>query len=197
MRDYYISGSRESHYGYSGFQSMACRAPPELKPGETLESRDTKFSRSQLVGSPVGRKVGGSVSSLASAKLKASDYKVPDRRGISAQFVKVDYEQKPCQKLSTSAASYGNFYGRKTKTLLPEWVLKSQHRSDSIYGRPQASSYAIDLGKPNEEPIMRPYPRHNFASSTTTIDLCQGTTQAVSHLPGYSGKNLFFFFNSL
>ena len=108
----------------------------------------------------------GTVSKLASTALKASDYKVPDRRGISAQFVHKNWVSKPCAKISMSHASYTtegkNAFSRAP---LPEWVFKSQHRSDAVYGRPSRSSYTID----------------------GTMDLSSGTTRAVQHLPGYHG----------
>lgn len=76
--------------GYQGFRSFAVQECPSLKPGETYEQRATKFSKmgSRIVAPPqqnrVGRFTHESIVMQSGQLVQPADYKVPDRRGVSA-----------------------------------------------------------------------------------------------------------------
>lgn len=78
--------------GYQGFTPHYAVVPPSLKPGETALSRATKFrdAGSGLVYGrppPVRSRWGETMSRAAAATVTAGDYHVPDRRGISAEWL--------------------------------------------------------------------------------------------------------------
>ena len=82
-----------TNFGYQGFQSWGMMTQPAMKPGETTETRASKFAD---VGhgvvyrnAPVSENLrDDTVTKMAFATVKASDYTVPDRRGISTLFSK-------------------------------------------------------------------------------------------------------------
>ena len=87
------AGAMPTNFGYQGFQSWGMMTQPAMKPGETTETRASKFAD---VGhgvvyrnAPVSENLrDDTVTKMAFATVKASDYTVPDRRGISTLFSK-------------------------------------------------------------------------------------------------------------
>ena len=175
--------------GYQGFQGFSLRPPPALKPGETLESRRTKFHHAGVASCksvPQMRDV--TVSAIMSDGLALSDYNVPDRRGVSAAFSAMLLQTKPCTGRTLSRQSYcsGSFDVMRTtaSVLPPAWLCKKNTKP--IVSRQTKSTYQMDLGMAGESPACRPYVAKTGMASTT-MDLNEGTAKATYHIPGYSG----------
>lgn len=165
-------------YGPQGYQPFATRAPPELKPGET----HTKF-RTCPDQQPIELR-DATISSMASSALRASHYKRPDRRGVSASFAYSAHEPKPCSDLTMSRVSYVWPHGGAKRASKPEWLRTDSN--DGPHARHLRSSYQRDIGKAGDLPTNRPFLYKNGMASTT-LELCRGTPKATYHIPGYSG----------
>lgn len=176
--------------GYQGFQGFSTRPPPVLKPGETLESRRTKFRNAGdgLPNSNASEMRDTTVSAMMSNGLSLSDYLVPDRRGVSAIFTTMAPPGKPCTGITLSRQSYCmdaiDTAKSGAKTPPPEWLSKVS--INSVVARQMKSSYQMDLGMAGENPANRPFVAKTGMASTT-MDLCEGTAKATYHIPGYSG----------
>lgn len=185
-----MSSSRNT--GYQGFVSHSQRPPPSLKPGDSAESLAGKYN--QLVdgfaesrGSLMCEMRNTVTSHQAGLGLKSSDYKVPDRRGISANFETTRYTPKRMSNMTMSRQSYTNFDSATVKRAPPpEWWTKSMEISDAVNTRHLKSSYQYDMGMDGENPMDRPFTAKTSMASTT-MDLCTGTTKSTYHIPGYSG----------
>lgn len=106
------------NYGYQGFASWAQKHQPTLKPGETLDTRAHKFYN---VGHgvvyrdtiPTSAPRDKTVLQESYSNVRQGDYKVPDRRGISVQFLddakKLMDATKPCVSVTQSQASFVPF----------------------------------------------------------------------------------------
>lgn len=134
--------------GYQGFTPHYAIVPPSLKPGETLISRATKFrdAGSGLVYGrppPMRSRWGETVSRAAAASVTASHYHVPDRRGVSAQFIG-DFGQT--RKALNAKSVYGTTY-----TLVSEDLARLREAAkapDAFEGafRAHAENGVLDLG---------------------------------------------------
>ena len=176
--------------GYQGFQGFSTRPPPVLKPGETLGSRKTKFRNAGdgLPSSTVSEMRDTTISATMSNGLCSSDYRVPDRRGVSVIFSATSPQSKPCPGNTLSRQSYCldaiDTANSNARAPPPEWLSKvSIH---SVVARQMKSSYQMDLGMAGESPGSRPFVAKTGMASTT-MDLCEGTAKATYHIPGYSG----------
>lgn len=107
--------------GYQGFRSFAVQECPTLKPGETYEQRGTKFSKmgSSIVAPPhqnrVGRHSHESVVMQSGQLVQPADYRVPDRRGVSASEVLPD--RKPFVATSTYLNDFSSFDAEMKRVL--------------------------------------------------------------------------------
>lgn len=107
--------------GYQGFRSFAVQECPTLKPGETYEQRGTKFSKigSRIVAPPhqnrVGRHSHESVVMQSGQLVQPADYKVPDRRGVSASEALP--ERKPFIASSTYLNDFSSFDAEMKRVL--------------------------------------------------------------------------------
>jgi hypothetical protein len=179
-----------SNTGYQGFQGFSTRPPPVLKPGETLDSRKTKFRNAGdgLSNSIASDMRDTTISATMSCGLSLSDYCVPDRRGVSAIFATASPPSKPCPGITLSRQSYCldaiNAPKSGAKASPPEWISKVS--VNSVVARQMKSSYQMDLGMAGESPSGRPFVAKTGMASTT-MDLCEGTAKATYHIPGYSG----------
>lgn len=178
-------------YGYQGFRSFETQLAPELKPGETLDSANSKYRGVGCAfdSPPQCMELRDSTSTgEMSRKLRAEDFKIPDRRGVSASFNGSIFDTKPCANLSIGRASYlpVSAEASKVSAAKPEWLLRSLEQSDSLHVRHLKSSYQIDMGTSDERPSARPF-MFKSGMATTTMDLCQGTTKGTYHIPGYCG----------
>lgn len=119
-----------SNTGYQGFQGFSTRPPPVLKPGETLDSRKTKFRNAGdgLSNSIASDMRDTTISATMSCGLSLSDYCVPDRRGVSAIFATASPPSKPCPGITLSRQSYCldaiNAPKSGAKASPPEWISK-------------------------------------------------------------------------
>jgi hypothetical protein len=166
------------------------RPPPVLKPGETLDSRKTKFCNAgeEISDSIPTEMRDSTISALMSNGLSLGNYRVPDRRGVSAIFSTMAPPSKPCMGVTLSRQSYcvdaidSAKLGAKASP--PEWLSKAS--LNSVVARQIKSSYQMDLGMAGEAPTDRPFVAKTGMASTT-MDLCEGTAKATYHIPGYSG----------
>ena len=176
--------------GYQGFQGFSTSPPPVLKPGETLDSRKTKFRNAGegLSNSIPLEMRDTTISAIMSKGLSLSNYHVPDRRGVSAIFSMMAPPRKPCLGTTLSRQSYcanaTDCVKLSTKAPPPEWLSKPS--LNSVVARQIKSSYQMDLGMAGETPTDRPFVAKTGMASTT-MDLCEGTAKATFHIPGYSG----------
>lgn len=178
-------------YGYQGFRSFETQPTPELKPGETLYSTISKYRGvgCALDSPPQCMELRDSTSTgVMSRKLRAKDFKIPDRRGVSASFNGNIFDTKPCAKLTIGRVSYlpVGAEASRVSAAKPEWLRRSLESSDSLHLRHLKSSYQMDIGAADEKPLDRPF-MSKSGMATTTMDLCQGTTKSTYHMPGYSG----------
>ena len=178
--------------GYQGFQGFSTRPPPVLKPGETFDSRMSKFRNAgeSLKTTKETEMRDQTVSSMMSKGLTSQDYKVPDRRGVSATFSTYLPPAKPFCGITLNRQSYNteaiDTNGRiGGKAAPPEWLTKTGTKS--VVARQMKSSYQMDLGMAGESPAERPFVAKT-GMATTTMDLCEGTAKATYHIPGYSGQ---------
>ncbi|CAM9946087.1 unnamed protein product [Ectocarpus sp. 12 AP-2014] len=87
------------YVGYQGFRSAGQVLAPSLKPGETYESRDNKYSR---MGKGVAYENGvapapptiTTCSGEAFSNVSRGDYQVPDRRGVSAKHFSAEPQDR-------------------------------------------------------------------------------------------------------
>ncbi|KAJ1447106.1 hypothetical protein M885DRAFT_543999 [Pelagophyceae sp. CCMP2097] len=175
--------------GYQGFRSESTKYPPALKPGETLVSRAKKYNEltDGFEGSVGTVLRDATVSQMASATLRAADYRVPDKRGISSKFEAQAFATKPLNGLTMHRSSYTGFDASQCALKVkPEWWSKSQQATETVRAPTTKSSYQMDLGMEGEFPSARPYTAKTSMAGTT-MDLCAGTTKMTYQIPGYSG----------
>ena len=76
--------------GYQGFKSNGMQECPTLKPGESYESRNTKFAKmgSHIVQPASANRLGhatfDTVTTQSTTNVQPRDYHVPDKRGVMA-----------------------------------------------------------------------------------------------------------------
>jgi len=95
--------------GYKGFRSMAVQACTGLKPGESIDGRDSKFKNvgwGLVYEKPITAQ-GNAYETLSTQQqslVKSTHYKLPDRRGVAA---KEDQraQRKPKKFIATTTAS--------------------------------------------------------------------------------------------
>lgn len=90
---------------YKGYRNWAARECPALKPGESYDTRDNKFSKMVQSGSKsnlmsaspvfVGNKSYRSAARHELDTVKSTDYKKPDRRGVMAKADQRQMQSKP------------------------------------------------------------------------------------------------------
>mmetsp|Transcript_11864 Transcript_11864/g.14451 ORF Transcript_11864/g.14451 Transcript_11864/m.14451 type:complete len:174 (-) Transcript_11864:474-995(-) len=156
--------------GYSGFMPSSAIPPPEMY--ESKEFRDNKFAGAAELVEKTRKNIS----------LTNNDYKVPDRRGISAFFEKQNYPAKPCSNITTSRAAYKvKNTNQSGQRYVPDWFLQTQQCQDTkIHGKPVQSSYQMDLDvKPNDRPYL-----YKNGMATTSLDLCAGSVRSTHHIPG-------------
>lgn len=173
-------------YGYQGYRSFETQPPPALKPGETLASQMIKYRRlghDVLARDP--EEAATTTAAAMSSHIRASDYRVPDRRGVSIFFGNRVVEPKPTAAETTSRTAFGE---PRSPCLVrfekPEWLTRSLAPSEALHVRHLKSSYQIDMGASSLNP---PSYLAKTAAANTTMDLCRGTTKATDHIPGYQG----------
>lgn len=108
-------GSKK-YYGYQGFKSWSNQNLASNPPGETNETRGSKFSNTGhgvVYGSPIAVETATSrpIALEATSLVKPDHFKVPDRRGVSVNFAYQDPSERSKPFLGTSLykSSFRNF----------------------------------------------------------------------------------------
>jgi hypothetical protein len=127
------SGSRNT--GYQGFKSTSMQECPTLKPGESYESRNTKFSKmgSHIIHSASSNRLGNasfeSVTALSMTNVKSGDYHVPDKRGVMSS------EPIPLSKPFIASSTYQQDYlqyATEARHILEHRIEEYQHAFESL-----------------------------------------------------------------
>lgn len=179
---------------YAGFRPWSNITPPVLKPGETIEGRAAKFAGVghgvQYSGPPPVETLRDATnSSHTMSTVEAKDYKVPDRRGVSALWTGEDplKRSKPfCGKTMHSESFKPPPSVGFQKAAKPEWLTSSSAVESRVSGNPVRSTYQKDMGMAGQVPGERPY-LYKTGMASTTMDLYGGTAKATHHVPGYQG----------
>jgi len=177
--------------GYQGFRGFSLRPPPMLKPGETLESRRSKYLNSgnyPTSSASLSGKRDMTISVMMSQGLTLSDYHVPNPLGVSAAFSNKSPATKPCAGMTMSRHSYGRSkpdHAACSTFHHPKWS-SSVTCDDLMVEHQTKSSYQMDMGMAGEYPSSRPFVAKTGMASTT-MDLCDGSAKITYHVPGYSG----------
>eukprot|EP00639_Heterosigma_akashiwo_P027090 CAMPEP_0194704978 /NCGR_PEP_ID=MMETSP0295-20121207/28643_1 /TAXON_ID=39354 /ORGANISM="Heterosigma akashiwo, Strain CCMP2393" /LENGTH=348 /DNA_ID=CAMNT_0039600543 /DNA_START=92 /DNA_END=1138 /DNA_ORIENTATION=- len=103
-------------YGYQGFKSWAHQDLPSLPPGESNETRNSKFANAGhgvVYAKPASSMSapGKTIALDTTSAVRPSDFKVPDKRGVSANFSqKTPWERsKPFVGASLYQSTFRNF----------------------------------------------------------------------------------------
>lgn len=150
-------------HGFQGFQPSETRPPPALKPGETLQSRDTKFQNSapgSIDDLPKALQLRDRTASSSAGIVAAPARKVP----LAKMHVR---DNKPCSKMTTSRAAYVDPGSVAKRVQKPAWLEKEHVAAEQqrVHARHFESSYQIDM---------------------CSKDNLRGR-KSSSHIPGYSG----------
>mmetsp|Transcript_14111 Transcript_14111/g.18337 ORF Transcript_14111/g.18337 Transcript_14111/m.18337 type:complete len:277 (+) Transcript_14111:8-838(+) len=184
-------------YSYGGFRTWGDTVPSTLKPGETLENRANKF---QNVGHGAvyrdlpPREVARDVSNqgLTLRNVKPSDYKIPDKRGLSVQWAAEARPSKPFLGTTTYEATFVKPEGADDfKVKEPEWLSMSKKtHPDPLPRHPTqlTTGYRTDFGidPENDKPFNKSY-MYKSGMDGSSNDLGEGTSKQSFHLPGYGG----------
>eukprot|EP00640_Fibrocapsa_japonica_P002208 CAMPEP_0113938826 /NCGR_PEP_ID=MMETSP1339-20121228/5242_1 /TAXON_ID=94617 /ORGANISM="Fibrocapsa japonica" /LENGTH=344 /DNA_ID=CAMNT_0000942115 /DNA_START=43 /DNA_END=1077 /DNA_ORIENTATION=+ /assembly_acc=CAM_ASM_000762 len=106
--------NQTKYYGYKGFRSWSQQDLPRLPPGESDDTRAHKFNnvghgavyQKPIPNEDIGRRTN---QMEASAALHPSEYRVPDRRGVSVNFKQTQARSKPFLATSTFRSSFRDF----------------------------------------------------------------------------------------